>query len=142
MKKNPVVHFEMGYEDKGRMTKFYESVFGWQMQHMGPEMGDYVVAQTAETDEHGMIQQPGAINGGFYKKTDNPLSHAPSIVIAVDDIHAAKKSVEAAGGTILGAMNEAGEHSNEPMEIPGVGLWISAMDTEKNRFSILQPKRM
>ena len=28
----------------------------------------------------------------------------------------------------------------EPQMIPGVGLWISAMDTEGNRFSILQAK--
>jgi len=49
------------------------------------------------------------------------------------------KAVEAAGGKILGGMNEKGEHTMEPQMIPGVGLWISAMDTEGNRFSILQP---
>jgi predicted enzyme related to lactoylglutathione lyase len=27
----------------------------------------------------------------------------------------------------------------EPMMIPGVGLWISFEDTEKNRVSLLQP---
>jgi predicted enzyme related to lactoylglutathione lyase len=32
---NPVVHFEMGANDTARMKKFYESVFGWQMQQMG-----------------------------------------------------------------------------------------------------------
>jgi predicted enzyme related to lactoylglutathione lyase len=141
MKPNPVVHFEMGYEDKERMCTFYENAFGWKLQRMGPDMGDYVVAQTAETDEKGMIQMPGAINGGFYKKTDNPLSHAPSVVIAVDDIRGAMKKAEEAGGKILGSMNQSGEHTNEPQEIPGVGLWVSMMDTENNRFSILQPNQ-
>ena len=47
MKQNPVVHFEMGYEDKDRMCRFYESVFGWKTERMGPEMGNYVVATTA-----------------------------------------------------------------------------------------------
>lgn len=141
-KMSPVVHFEMGYQDKQRMVDFYTSVFGWKTQMMGPDMGNYVVAQTTETDDKGMVQTPGTINGGFYQKTENPLSHAPSVVISVDDINKAMKDVIAAGGKILGGMNEKGEHINEPQEIPGVGLWISAMDTEDNRFSILQPKKM
>ena len=143
MKSNPVVHFEMGYEDKDRMCKFYEGVFGWQTQKMGPEMGNYVVATTAESDKKtGRPKQPGAINGGFYQKTKDPLSHAPSVVVAVDDIRATMKAVEKSGGKILGAMDGAGKQSMEPQDIPGVGLWISAMDTENNRFSILQPKGM
>lgn len=71
---NPVVHFEMGYKDKGRMVKFYETVFGWQTQQMGADMGNYVVAHTTETDKDGMVQTKGAINGGFYQKTDDPMS--------------------------------------------------------------------
>lgn len=139
-KMNPVVHFEMGYKDRARMVKFYETVFGWKTQQMGPEMGNYVVAQTTETDENRMVQTKGAINGGFYQKTDDPLSQAPSVVVSVDDVHAAMKAVEDAGGKILGSMDEKGEHTLEPQMIPGVGLWVSAMDTESNRFSILQTK--
>ena len=139
-KMNPVVHFEMGYQDKDRMVKFYETAFGWKTQAMGPEMGDYVVAHTTETSEDGMVQTKGAINGGFYRKTDNPLSHAPSVVVSVDDIHESMKAVEAGGGKILGGMNAQGEHTMEPEMIPGVGMWISAQDTEGNRFSILQAK--
>ena len=41
---NPVVHFEMPFDDRQRMAKFYEPAFGWTTQAMGPEMGDYVVA--------------------------------------------------------------------------------------------------
>jgi predicted enzyme related to lactoylglutathione lyase len=137
-KMNPVVHFEMGYEDRARMVTFYETVFGWKTQQTGPEMGNYVVAHTTETDDNGMVQTKGAINGGFYQKTDDPLSRAPSIVVSVDDIHVAMKAVEDAGGKILGAMNEKGETVLEPQMIPGVGLWISVMDTEGNRVSILQ----
>jgi len=48
------------------------------------------------------------------------------------------KAIEAAGGKILGTMDLKGEHTLEPQMIPGVGWWISAMDTEGNRFSILQ----
>jgi len=137
-KPNPVVHFEMGYQDRARMVKFYETAFGWETVSMGPDMGNYVVAHTTATDDKGMIQTPGVINGGFYQKTDDPLSQAPSVVVSVDDVHEAMAAVVAAGGKILGGMDQSGIHTDEPQMIPGVGLWISAMDTEDNRFSILQ----
>ena len=137
---NPVVHFEMGYKDRSRMVKFYETVFGWTTRSMGPEMGNYVVAQTAQTDDNGMVETKGAINGGFYQKTDNPLSQAPSVVVSVDDINEAIQAIEAAGGKNLGTLDAKGNHTLIPQMIPGVGLWLSAMDTEENRFSILQVK--
>ena len=68
MKMNPVVHFEMPYEDSERLAKFYNQAFGWQMQKLGKEMGDYVLAATTETDENRMVKKPGAINGGFFPK--------------------------------------------------------------------------
>jgi uncharacterized protein len=137
-KPNPVVHFEMGYNDKDRMVKFYETVFGWKGQQMGDDMGGYVVAQTTETDEKGMVKTPGHINGGFYAKA-GPSSQAPSVVIAVDDIKQAVEDVKSAGGKILGGMQPDGTKTMEPTMIPGVGLWISFEDTEGNRVSILQP---
>ena len=139
---NSIVHFEMGYQDKKRMVEFYTKVFGWKAKEMGADMGNYVVVQTGETDANGMPSRPGFINGGFYQKTENPLSHAPSIVVAVPDIKKAMQDIISGGGKILGAMNKDGGHSDEPQDIPGVGLWISAMDTEGNRISILQPKKM
>ena len=131
-KMNPVVHFEMPAGDKTRMVKFYSTVFGWQAQQLGPEMGEYVVVTTAESDETGRPKMGGAINGGFYQKTDDPISNHPSVVIAVDDINDAIKKIKNAGGKVL----------NEPMDIPGVGSFSSFIDTEGNRLSILQPKQM
>jgi predicted enzyme related to lactoylglutathione lyase len=125
---NPVVHFEMPYDDGARMAAFYHAAFGWHTHMLGEAMGHYVVAHTAETVD-GMVRTPGAINGGFFpRKPDWPAQH-PSVVIAVPDIHAAMAQVTAAGGTVLG----------EPMEIPGVGPYVSFMDTEGNRVSLLQP---
>jgi hypothetical protein len=37
---NPVVHFEMPYDDKARMARFYESAFGWQMRMLGEDKGN------------------------------------------------------------------------------------------------------
>jgi predicted enzyme related to lactoylglutathione lyase len=134
---NPVVHFEMPYQDKGRMTEFYSKAFGWQAETMSPDMGDYVVMTTSEMDPATrMPKKPGMINGGFYKKNDG--SQGLSFVVAVDDIQAAMKNVEAAGGKIVGGMKQPGQ----PDEIPGVGLFISFTDPEGNRLSLLQPKGM
>jgi len=129
MKMNPVVHFEMPYEDRERLIRFYTRAFGWQMRKMGEDMGDYVTAATTETDENMMVKTPGNINCGFFpKKPDWPAQY-PSVVIAVDDIKESIKKVADAGGEVLG----------EPVEIPGIGQYVSFTDTEGNRVSILQP---
>lgn len=138
-KMNPVVHFEMGYKDKDRMAKFYETVFGWETQKFGPEMGNYVVAHTTETSKDGMVKTPGNINGGFYEKGEDPTAAAPSVVISVDDIKAAMTEVKKAGGEILGVLDQNGKRTMTPQMIPGVGLWMTFKDTEGNRVSILQP---
>ena len=130
MKMNPVVHFEMPAKDRKRMADFYAKAFGWQTQMLGPDMGNYVVATTTEPDEKGRPRNPGAINGGFFQKADNKPDQYPSVVIAVDDVKTHVKRVKEAGGEILG----------EPMEIPGVGLYVSFHDPEGNRVSMLQPK--
>jgi predicted enzyme related to lactoylglutathione lyase len=97
---NSVVHFEMPYDNRDRVAKFYESAFSWQMQKMGEEMGNYVLAITTESDEAGP-KKPGAINGGFFeKKPDWPMQY-PSVVITVEDIKRAIKKVGSAGGTCL-----------------------------------------
>lgn len=129
---NSVVHFEMPYEDRDRMASFYTKAFAWKPQMLGPEMGEYVVVATTETDENRMVKTPGTINGGFFKRT-KPDQY-PSVVIAVEDIRAAMRQVEAAGGKVLG-----GQKPGEPDDIPGVGLYVSFTDTEGNRVGMLQP---
>jgi hypothetical protein len=78
-----------------------------------------------------MPKHPGAINGGFFPKQPDRPAQYPSIVIAVDDIEEATDRVARAGGRVLG----------EPMEIPGVGRYVSFMDPEGNRVSMLEPSR-
>ena len=132
---NPVVHFEMPYEDKNRMASFYEKVFGRQAQMFGPEMGEYVLATTTETDEKRVPKTLGAINGGFFKRTKD--NQYPSVVINVTDIRESMKKVKDAGGKLIDM-----EKPGEPMDIPGIGLYIGFTDTEGNRVSMLQPKGM
>ena len=126
---NPVVHFEMPAEDRKRAADFYTKAFGWKMTLLGEDMGNYVLAATTETDERGRPKRPGAINGGFYPKSDDKPAQYPSVVIYVEDIKAHMKRVEKAGGKVLG----------EPWDIPNVGLYVSFIDTEGNRVGMLQP---
>lgn len=127
MSKNPVVHFEMPYDDQSRVSAFYEKAFGWKMNDTGPDMGNYVVAHTAETDDKNMVTRAGAINGGFFKRNSPDLG--PSLVIAVENLEEAMQGVRDAGGEVMG----------EPMDIPGIGLYAAFRDTEGNRASMLQP---
>ena len=125
---DPVVHFEMPYEDQARAAGFYEKAFGWQTRALGAEMGHYVLATTTETAEAGPTR-PGAINGGMFARTPGGPAQHPSVVIAVDDIHSSIEKVRQAGGTVLA----------DPMDIPGVGTYVSFADTEGNRVGMLQP---
>jgi uncharacterized protein len=128
---NPVVHFELPYENRERIARFYQSAFGWQLQMMGEDMGNYVIATTATSDAKPGAPA-GAINGGFYQRNKDWPAQYPSVVIAVPDVNEAMKKISAAGGKVLG----------EPMQIPGVGMYVSFYDTEENRVSVLQPMGM
>jgi uncharacterized protein len=127
---NSIVHFEMPYDDPQRMSKFYEKAFGWHTHALGKEMGNYVLAITTESDDNGP-KKPGAINGGFYPKKEDWPAQYPTVVIAVDDLGTAMKDVRKAGGEVLG----------DPMDIPGIGKYVSFKDTEGNRVAMLKPVR-
>jgi uncharacterized protein len=125
---DPVVHFEMPYDNRERVAKFYEQAFGWQAQMLGEEMGNYVLVTTAVSDAKPGAPA-GAINGGFYPKNPDWPGQYPSFVIGVGDIRESMNKITEAGGQVLG----------EPMEIPGIGQYVSFFDTEGNRCSMLQP---
>ncbi|MEO5769802.1 MAG: VOC family protein [Polyangia bacterium] len=124
---NPVVHFEIPYENAERAAAFYRAAFGWQTQQYGSEMGNYVVVTTATADARPDAPR-GAINGGLYQKKADVPAQYPSIVIGVEDIQRSMRAVREAGGEVLA----------EPVEIPGVGHYVSFFDTERNRNSLLQ----
>jgi uncharacterized protein len=124
---DPVIHFEMPASDTKRLGKFYESAFGWQLQALGPEAGDFVLAFTGEIDEKTrMPKKRGLINGGFYKKS--AVTQQVKITILVDDIKEAIKKIEAAGGKMIGDIQE----------IPGVGLFADFEDPEGNLVTVNQ----
>lgn len=128
---DPVTHFELPADDRDRIKKFYSSVFGWQMQQMGPEMGEYVLAGTTPVDENQMAKVPGQINGGIFMRGQDPEATVPTVVIQVANLDESMKKVTDAGGKMIG----------EPQDIPGVGRWVSFRDTENSRVGMMQPNR-
>ena len=128
MKKSPVVHFELPAKDKKRVSEFYSKVFGWEMQQLGPEMGDYIMTMTTDSDEKGPLK-PGAINGGFFDYKDDELNKVGHVVISVEDIDQTIEDIKASGGEV----------KTDKMDIPGVGVYVSIKDTEGNIVGVLQP---
>ncbi|MGZ6540157.1 MAG: VOC family protein [Bacteroidia bacterium] len=126
---NPVVHFELPAADRVRMANFYTKVFGWKTEMLGEDMGNYVTVETTPAGKDGRPEMPGAINGGLFPTPAGEPAQYPSVVIAVDDIKESAANVAKSGGKVLG----------EPTMIPGIGMYVSFIDTEGNRLSILQP---
>jgi predicted enzyme related to lactoylglutathione lyase len=122
---NRIVHFEIEAADRERAKNFYAQAFGWQMQQMGEDMGQYVVVITGDPTE------PGGINGGIYVSPAGATKelNAYSCVVGVDNIDQSMEKVKAAGGQLLG----------DKMDIPSIGTFVRCKDTEGNIFTMLQP---
>ena len=99
-----VVHFEIPFDDGDRARGFYEKAFGWEMTSM-PEM-DYTLVSSGPTNEQGPTEA-GYIGGGMMKR-DEPFT-APNVVIDVDDIEAALKAVNEAGGSTVVERQQVGD---------------------------------
>lgn len=100
-----VVHFEIPADDVTRAEAFYRTVFGWQTSSM-PGMG-YTLVTTTPVGENGMPAEPGAINGGMFKRID--AVPGPVVVMEVDDIDASLGLIEANGGTTVRPRQPVGD---------------------------------
>lgn len=122
-----VVHFEIPADDLNRAKKFYSDNFGWKLNQLGPEMGNYVLVHTGPTDDQGMPQDKAFINGGLMPR--DPSASAPVLVIAVSDADAAVEKVKKSGGRLVG----------EILDIPRVGRYARVQDTEGNVIGVIKP---
>lgn len=123
-----VCHFEVPYDDKERMEKFYAKVFGWQFLPTPGEM-PYTFIITTELDENHSPKQPGGINGGSYPRGDEGGSKSPVIVIEVASCEQRLQDVIDAGGQkVLG-----------PHRIEGMGVYAQVIDPEGNLIGLWQP---
>jgi hypothetical protein len=126
MDMDKVVHFEIPADDLARAKKFYNTVFGWNMNEM-PQM-EYVLVGTTESDENGTPKEPGAINGGMLKRQDPVKS--PVVTINVKSIDEAAKTIEKNGGNMIRLKMPVGEMGFaayfKDTEGNVIGLWQNA----------------
>lgn len=126
---NRVVHFEIQADDIERAKNFYEKTFGWKIEKwMDKE-------KSGMMDYWGFITGPEGtpgINGGMYERTKDNIIRQFDCTIAVDDIDKAIADVKKNGGKIR----------REKSDLPGVGLFAAATDTEGNNFGLMQPTGM
>lgn len=116
---NRIVHFNISADNTVRAVKFYETVFGWKAEKwQGPV--DYWLVTTGPDDKPG-------INGGIGRRQD-PADHT-SNSIEVASLKEAEAKIVAAGGKVL----------DPRMPIPGVGWFATCLDTEGNRFDLMEP---
>jgi len=122
---NKVSHFEIPYDDQQRAKKFYQDVFGWQINKFADM--DYYIAITCKCDPKTMVPtEPGAINGGLLKK--DPTGEHPLIVIDVPSIDEHINKIESAGGKVV----------MPTMKVGDFGLYARVSDTEGNVIGIWQ----
>jgi uncharacterized protein len=122
-----VVHFEIPAENLERAKKFYSENFGWKLNQLGPEVGNYVLVHTGPTDAEGMPQDRAFINGGMMPR--DPSASSPVLVIAVADADRAVEQVTKSGGRLVG----------EILDIPNVGRYARVEDTEGNVIAVIKP---
>jgi predicted enzyme related to lactoylglutathione lyase len=121
-----VAHFEIPADDPDKLASFYTSLFGWQINKVPMEGGDYWITQTVPTDDKGMPTEPGGINGGIYKRQapqQPPINYVN--VESVDEYAAKAKSL---GATI----------TLDKMPIPGMGYFAQIVDPQGNPLGLFQ----
>lgn len=121
-----VVHFEIPTDNMDRAREFYREAFGWKLEPV-PEMS-YTMVTTAETDDEGMLKEPGAINGGMFPREESMT--APTVVINVDSIDQTLERVRTLGGQVVRERTPVADmgfsaYFRDP-EGNVVGLWETA----------------
>jgi len=119
-----VVHFEISADNPERAIKFYQDVFGWEIQKYGEVEMDYWLVMTGPQGSNG-------IDGAIMKRS-LPAGAGVINTIAVDDIEE----------TIAKILKAGGDKKSDINTIPGVGQFCYCIDTEGNYIGILQPIEM
>lgn len=122
---NRVTHFEIQVDNIERAKKFYEQALGWKITTAMSKEKDGMNYWTVMTGEGA----PG-INGGMYERPPEKMDqfYTYDCTIGVSDIDKAIAAVQANGGTITKGKGE----------IPKVGWFAGAKDSEGNRFGLIQ----
>lgn len=117
-----VVHFEIPVDDAKRAQKFYKDTFGWKIEE-APGMPYWMISTVDVDQKTRMPKQPGAINGGFFKRES---SEKPIVVIDVSSIDNYLKKIQKAGCRITLQKQNVGD----------MGYYARFIDTEGNEVGL------
>ena len=112
-----IVHFEVMAEDPTRAVKFYQNVFGWQVNKWEGDEEAYWLVTTGTEGE--------GINGGIAQSRGEPLTVNTVDVPSVDEY--VDKVVANGGKVVL-----------PKMAIPGVGYLVYCQDSEGIVFGMME----
>ena len=113
MSKRNVVHVEIPAADVPVAAKFYETLFGWKMEH-------------AKEFDYTMWSDGAGYGGGFNKVDgENPVGHV-LVYIHSTDIDADLDQVKKLGGTVV----------REKTDIPGTGWFALFKDPTGNTLAL------
>jgi predicted enzyme related to lactoylglutathione lyase len=125
-----VVHFEIPADDPDKLASFYTNLFGWQINKMSMEGGDYWMTQTVPTDDRGMPTEPGGINGGIYKR--QAPDQRPMNYVNVESVDEYLQKAKSLGATV----------TLEKMPIPGMGYFAQIADPQGNTVGLYQDDQL
>jgi len=111
------VWHDLSSTDVGAAKRFYTDLLGWDVETWKPGEMDY-----------DMISANGQMHGGFGAAQGGAPSGWIGHVV-VDDLDAARKRVESAGGAVVG----------DPMDIPEVGQILIIRDPQGAMISAYKP---
>lgn len=117
-----VVHFEIPAGDLERAKGFYKDVFDWKVEDV-KDM-EYTMLYTTEVDDKYMAKEPGAINGGMWKREKG--DEKPVLVINVASVDDYVKKIEEKGGKIV----------TPKMAVGDMGYYAKFSDPEGNVLGI------
>ena len=123
---NSVAHFEIFASDVERARKFYERVFGWRFEVVGPP--DFYLIVT------GPASDPGLTHGLIAKRKGATVQGSLNgfrCTISVRSITESVAAIRAAGGKLR----------SDIVDIPDVGKVVEFADTEDNIACIMQYKQ-
>lgn len=111
--RNPIVHWEIGATDKGKMLEFYRQMFDWNIDTSNPA--------------YAMVAADGGIGGGMSQVRPGVPPYV-TIYVSVDDLAASLAKAESLGGkTIV-----------PPTPIPDVGAFAMFSDPEGHVVGLLK----
>jgi predicted enzyme related to lactoylglutathione lyase len=122
-----VSHFEIAADDPEQLVTFYTQLFDWKVEKFDMPGGmAYWSVSTVPTNDQGMPTQPGAINGGIFKKQAPDQKGVNYVTVeSVDEYTNKAKSL---GATVL----------MDKMPVPQMGWFTQVMDPQGNVFGIWQ----